>query len=286
MADTAFQTQYRQEYIAAFEQNQSILRESCTTEADITGNTAVFLVAGSGGASAKTRGNNGLIPARADDNTQNSCTLEEWHDLVRKPNFNVFSSQGNQRQIMQKTTMGVLNRKTDSQILTALATGTLTTNSGVGVQASSSLVANTKTRLGNAGVPFDGNVWAVVTPAFMNNLTQLKEFASAEYVTRRPMDERSGPNWKDMAGFWWWNGVKWIEHPNLTGVGTSTASCFMYHQTAIGHAINKAGLMTPVGYDEEQDYSWARASAYQGAKLLQNTGVIEMVHDDSVLSAT
>jgi hypothetical protein len=286
MADTAFQTQYRQEFVAQFEQRQSLLRESCTTEAVIKGNTAVFLVAGSGGATAKTRGVNGLIPARADDLTQNSCTLAEWHDLVRKTNFNVFASQGNQRQIMQQSTMAVINRKVDSEILVALKTGTLTTNSGAGVQASVGLVSNTKTRLGNAGVPFDGNVWAVVTPAFMNTLTQLKEFSNAEYVTRRPMEDRSGPNWKDMVGFWWWNSVKWIEHPNLTGVGTSTASCFMYHQSAIGHAIDVAGLDTPVGYDEEQAYSWARASANMGAKLLQDTGVIEMVHDDTVLSAT
>lgn len=284
MADTAFQTQYRQEYIAGFEQNKSLLLESVTTEATIKGNTAVFLVADSGGAEAKTRGVNGLIPARADNLTQNSCVLEEWHDLVRKTNFNVFASQGNQRAIMQKTTHGVLNRKADSQIIAQLLAGTVQTNNGSAVQASAALVAQAKTKLGNSAVPFDGNVWGLVTPAFMNTLQQLKEFSSAEYVTRRPLDASSGPNWKDMTGFWWWNGVKWIEHPNLPGVGTASASCFMYHQSAIGHAIDVNGMQTPVGYDEEQDYSWARASAYMGAKLLQDTGVIEMVHDDTALS--
>jgi hypothetical protein len=286
MADTAFQTQYRKEYISAFEQNQSILRESCTTETVITGNTAVFLVAGSGGAGATTRGTNGLIPARADDMTQNSCTLEEWHDLVRKTRFNVFASQGNQRQIMQKTTMGVLNRKMDAQILAALAAGTLQTSNGAtGAQASLSMVSNAKTKLGNGGVPFDGNVWGAVSSAFMNTIMQAPEFSSAKFVSRRPMDAASGPNWKDMVGFWWWNSVKWIEIPTLTGVGSSTCLCYMYHRDAIGHAIDVDGMQTPVGYDEEQDYSWARASAFMNAKLLQNTGVIEMVHDDSVLSA-
>ena len=77
MADTAFQTQYRQEFITAFEQKQSLLRDSCTTEAVIKGNTAVFLVAGSGGATAVTRGVDGLIPARADDLDQYSCSLRE-----------------------------------------------------------------------------------------------------------------------------------------------------------------------------------------------------------------
>ena len=124
MANTAFQVQYRQEFVAAFEQMVSLLRDCCTTEALIKGNTAVFLVAGSGGASAVTRGVNGLIPARADSLTQNSCTLGEWHDLVRKDGFNVFASQGNQRAIMQQTTMGVLNRKMDADIITELNTAT------------------------------------------------------------------------------------------------------------------------------------------------------------------
>ena len=35
MADTAFQTQYRQEFIATFEAHESLLRESVTTEGEI-----------------------------------------------------------------------------------------------------------------------------------------------------------------------------------------------------------------------------------------------------------
>ena len=63
------------------------------------------------------RGVNGLIPARADELEQLTATLVEWHDLVRKTNFNVFASQGNQREIMQKTTMGVINRKIDQDVI-------------------------------------------------------------------------------------------------------------------------------------------------------------------------
>jgi hypothetical protein len=48
MADTAYQTQYRQEFIAGFEQHVSLLRETVTTEAQIQGNQCVFLVADSG----------------------------------------------------------------------------------------------------------------------------------------------------------------------------------------------------------------------------------------------
>ncbi len=79
MADSAFQTQYRAEHISAFEQNFSVLRTTCVQEAVIKGNTAVFLVSGSGGLSAVTRGQNGMIPYSTVENVQNSCTLQEKH---------------------------------------------------------------------------------------------------------------------------------------------------------------------------------------------------------------
>lgn len=281
MSDTAFQIQFRDEFIAGFEQRQSLLRDSVTTEATIKGNQATFLVADSGDASAVTRGVNGLIPARADNLTQSTATLVEWHDLVRKTNFNVFASQGNQRSIMQQTTMGVVNRKIDTDILTELATGTVTTGSAV--TASVGLVAKAKTKLGNAGVPWDSNITGVISPAFEGYLMQTKEFASREYVNKLP-SEGADAAWRDRPQAYFWYGVLWIVHPNVAGVGTASESCFMYHKSSIGHAINKSGIDSPVGYNEEQAYSWARCSIDMGPKLLQNSGVVEMVHDGSALS--
>jgi hypothetical protein len=78
MAESAAQTQYRNELVAAFEEGMPWLRQTTVTEAVVKGNQAVFLVAGSGGASAVTRGINGLIPARADDMTQYTATLQDW----------------------------------------------------------------------------------------------------------------------------------------------------------------------------------------------------------------
>jgi hypothetical protein len=277
MAETAFQTQYRQEVIAAFEMRQSLLRSTTVTETVIKGNTATFLVAGSGGATAVTRGVNGLIPARANDLTQTSATLAEWHDLVRVTGFNIFASQGDQRQIMQKETMAVINRKIDADIIAQLDTATIDT--GTSATASLAMVAKAKAALGYADVPTEEqeNVFGLVTPGFMGYLMQVKEFASAEYVDVKPL---VGPTRKMLR----WFGVNWIEHPNLTGAQTSTEKCYLYHRNAIGHAVNTAGISSPVGYDEEQDYSYARCSVYMGSKLLQNSGIVQMKHDGSSFS--
>jgi len=281
MADTAFQTQYRQEFIAGFEQHQSLLRDGVTTEAVIRGNTATFLVADSGSATAVTRGTNGLIPARPDSLTQKSATLAEWHDLVRKTNFNIFASQGNQREIMQMTTMAVVNRKIDSDILSALSGAT--NNTGSATTASLQLALHAKTILGNNAVPFDGQICAVISPAFEAYLLQVKEFANADYVTRKPM-AGADTAWADQPGYYVWIGVKWIVHPNLTGGGTSSESCYMWHKSAVGHAVDMDGLETPVGYDEEQAYSWARCSITMGSVLLQNSGIVKMTHDGSAFA--
>lgn len=279
MSDTAFQIQYRQEFIASFEQKVSLLRDTVTTEAVIKGNQAVFLVAGSGNAAAVTRGINGEIPARADDNNQYTATLGEWHDLVRKTNFNVFASQGNQRQIMQDSTMAVLNRKIDEQIITELNTGTVTIGSS-SVTGSVSLFQNGRVKLTNASVPWDSNVTFLCAPAFLAYLEQAPEFANAQYVNMRPYAGQD-PSWRDQPMAYRWRNCLIIEHPNLPGKGTSSEKSFLYHKSSIGHAANVAGMQTPVGYDDEQAYSWARASMDMGAKILQNAGIVVATADGS-----
>jgi len=279
MADTAFQTQYRQEFISAFEQKQSLLRDTVTTEAVIKGNTAVFLVAGSNNASAQNRGVNGLISARADDLDQTSATLREWHDLVRKTDFNVFASQGNQREIMQMTTMAVINRKIDSEILTTLNTGTVTIGSSATLP-SVSLFQNARVKLSNAEVPWDSNITLCCAPAFLAYLEQTTEFSNAQYVDMRPYAGQD-PSWRDKPMAYRWRNTLIIEHPNVPGVGTSSEISFLYHKSAVGHAADVAGIETPVGYNEEQGYSWARCSLKMGSALLQNTGVVVITADGS-----
>ncbi len=278
MSETAFQKQFRQEMIAGFEQNQSLVRDTVTTETVITGNEAEFLVADSGGATATTRGVNGMIPARGDNNTQTTVTMTEWHDLVRKTRFNIFASQGNQRSLMQQTTMGVINRKIDSDIITELNTGTV--NTGTAATASLSMALKTKTILQNADVPWDSNIFALITPAFEAYMLQIDAYSNADYVDVKPM-ANSGSGWSDKPKVKRWMDVNWIVHPNLPGKGTSAEKCFMYHRSAVGHAVDTGGMNSAVGYDDEQDYSFARCWVFMGSQILQNSGVVVMNHDGS-----
>ncbi|HEV8646688.1 MAG TPA: phage capsid protein [Burkholderiales bacterium] len=275
--DPAFTTQYRQQLIAAFEEGMSWLRQTTITEAMITGNQAVFLVAGSGGATAVTRGINGLIPARTDDNVQNTCALTEWHDLVRKTRFNIFASQGDQRALMQSTCRMVLNRRIDADIIAQFDTATVTL--GAATTFSLSVAAKALTTLGENEVPVEEqeNMWAIATPAVRGYIMQIPEATKIDYVDMKFL---TGPARRVMR----WAGFNWIFHPNLTGVGTASEKCYFFHKNAVGSAFDSGeGMNTAVGYDEEQDYSYARCSSFTGAKLLQSTGIVQFLHDASAI---
>lgn len=289
MAGAAPQTIYRDEFVLGFGQRQSLLRETTTKELMIKGNQAVFMVVDSSG-TAVTRGTNGLIPAGDNNNTQVTATLAEKHDLRRMTGFNIFQSQGNQREIMQLNTMSVINRDMDAIILAELANGTLDT--GAAATASMTMISKAIATLGVGGAAMDGNLFAVISPAFLEYISNLPSWASADYVVIKPLSQ-AYPGWNAMdpkkqmgLGFWEWKGVKWIVSNQLSGVGTAACKCFMYHRNAIGHAVDTSGVDSMIGVNDEHQYSWARCSIFHGAKLLQNAGIIQMLHDDSALVAT
>lgn len=274
MAETAYQSIYSDEFISGFEQRQTLLRGTVATEGLVKGRDFTFLIA-KASRSAVTRGSNGLIPASSDDLSQVTATMKERHDLVQKTGFNLFSGQADQRRIMQETGMKTINREIDDEIIDALETGT---QDITGTIFSKGVVNNALTVLFNNEVENDGNVFGVLTPAQWAYLTDNEKFTSADYVDGKPI--QTGPSRMKFLN------VTWMMHPRLPGVGTSAAKNFIYHRDAIGHAVDVKGIQAKIGYDEEQDYSWARHSIYHTAKVLQNDGIVVMTLDDSILSAS
>jgi len=276
MAETAPQTMYRQEFIAGFEKRQALSRRTVITESEINGASAVFLVADSGNATAVTRGLDGDIPTRPDNLNQYTATLQEWHDVAERTKFNIYTSQGNGAAIMQKTTRSVINRKIDEDIRTELATATATW--GAAAAATLTLVTIAKTKLANAFADEDAEVFAWITPAFYGYLMGLDEFTNADYVTK-PGFEGVGKG----KAFNWYD-VDWIVDAGLDGAGSASATCFMYSRNAIGHACDMENLDVAIGYDDKNAKSWARCSTMMGSALLQDAGVVKMLHNDSALS--
>ena len=274
MAATAFNTVYLQEWVNGLEERESWLRKTVTTKAQVKGNNAVFLVADSGSSTAVTRGADGLIPARNDNLNTFTCTLVEWHDLPRKTGFSVDLGQGDQRQIMQLNSMGVLNRKIDADIIAELDTATI--NTGATATASVAMVMKALAELGNnfAKIEDEESMFGLISNAFWAYMMQTPEFNRGDYVD---MKWFTGKNKR----IWRWAGVNWIRHPSVRGVGTAAEKCYIYHKDAIGHCMDKERVVSIPGYNEEQDYFYTRTSGWFGSKALLNNAIVELIHDGS-----
>lgn len=275
---TAPLTMYRAEYVAGFEREGSMLRQCVTTEHMKQGGAVVFLVADSGSATVNTRGSDGLYPARVNNNNQTTLTLVDETDLPRMNGFDIFSSQGPQRQIMFETSQKVIGRAVDDKILTALDTGTLGLSASASTDALGMFQAAAAVlKTNNASSTVPGDLTAVISPAFYANLLKSAEFRNIENVDEKRLINGHLTSMQ----FTRWLGVNIIEHTGISGVGTAAEKCFMFHRRAVGHAIDKDTFVPDMGFNEEQNYSWVRATVYHAASKLQNTGIVEMLHDGS-----
>jgi Phage capsid protein len=280
MAEHANQTVYRQELIKTFERRNSVLEPRVVTDGIPSGSSYVFLVNGSGDASAVTRGHNGRIPSRANQDTQLTCTMSEWHDKPQSTRFNIFSGQAGakRRGAMQEESISVLNRKKDDLIIDALEGSTQYAGlTATTLTAEKALHARNVILRENAEVNAN-DVTGLISPAGETYLLQVKEITSRDYVDNTMLP--SAP-----ISFRW-AGILWIVHNGVPGVGTSSERLFVFHRNAIGLAKDMENMNIAAGYNEEDDYYFARASMFMGAKLLQNDGVCSIRHDGSAYEAT
>jgi hypothetical protein len=278
----AIQAVYRERAVQQFERTTSVLRPTVTSDTITRGGTVYFLVAGSGGHTAVTRGADGLIPAGDDSQTQVPVVFREDHYLIYRNGFNIFTAQGQQLDIMSAAGNAVVNRKMDQIIIQSIESGTVTLGA---VGAMTKDIANkvvVKLRNAFVGETETGeNIYVLVSPAAFAYLNDVTSFGNSLYSETGGEMEEGIPQ----LGRWkFWMGANWGEHTGLTGVGTTACTCLAWHKNAIGHCISPAGLDAYIGREEAQDRSVVRHTVYHGAARLQNTGIVKFTHDDSALS--
>lgn len=273
MTNSTQQIQFRDEYIQEFELKKSLIKDRVSQEIMIQGEVAKFLVAGSGGATARTRGANGKLVSRSVSRTQKSATLKEAYDKQELTGFDIFGSQGDLKKVMMDNSMSVIYRDIDSDILTTLSGATVTT--GAAQVASLSLVNTAITTLGNAKAGGGADTMTfLITPSFHSYLTEIDAFSSADYVDTKAF-------MTDATSMFTWRGHTFIEHPDLDGVGTASATCYAFNKSAVGHAYSPASMTVNAGYQDWEDLSYVVAKCYHGSTILQNSGIVKIVHNDS-----
>lgn len=265
--------QYREEWVVAFQRGETYLKYGVTKEQQLAGNQAVFAIQAAA-PEMVSRGVNGLIPSRNRVDSQVTINMKERHTKETRTSFNIFTAQSDIREAMQNAGALTAAREIDNEIITALETATTTFNSGTAITTTRGRMAEIKARLLQNDVYANDMITFLHTPASWERLLTLEQFSSADYMDVKPlMGDAEAPKK--------WNGAVHMVHTGLPGVGTATASCFAFGKAAVGHAINTGDIRTAVGYDEEDDYSYARHTIFHGAIILQQTGVIEFIHDDT-----
>lgn len=280
MAQTADQTLYRQELVKTFERRAAKFEQRVLTDGIASGANYVFLVNGSGSRTAVTRGVNGRIPAGANDDTQLTCAMAEWHDKPQATRFNIFAGQAGakRRAAMQEESIGVLNRKADDLVIAALATATQFAGLAAEPLSAQKALHAISVVLTNNIELSQNDVTGVLTPAAFAYLVQNDLVSSKDYVEMGPLP--------GMPLMFRWAGITWMVHTALPGAGTAAETLFVFHRNAIGLAKDRENMNVSAGYNDEDDYYYARSSMFMGAKLLQNSGVCAIRHDGSAFAAT
>ena len=278
------QAVYRRDYIKAFELTEAFMPQTVRRDSQDRGGSMIFLVSGSGGRTAVTRGPRGLIPPSDNVQTQITLSFEEAHDKVIMTNFNIFTAQGDQIAMMREQSLGVIHREQDLKVIEALNTGTVVLDSGAAINMEMTAALRMSTMLANAKVGSQtgpGNLFGAVTPAVFNSmLGNIEQFSNADYTANKKVDQGIAPTGERR----FWMGIDWFVHPDLPGAGTATSTNFIYHRDAVGYAMSTRGIDPYLGYNEEEDYTVRRTSIFHGSVKLQNAGIIKFIHDDSGLS--
>lgn len=269
----AFVKQYEREVHEAYQRMGSYLRSTVRTKSNVIGSSTTFQKVGKGTASTKAR--HSLIPTMNQDHTPIECTLADWYAADWVDKLDELKTNIDERMVVTNGGAYALGRKTDELIITALD-GTTNVLSGGYVALTRARALASFEALIALDVPADGGIYCVVTPRQWSQLLTLDEFASADWVDSKPFVEGA----PSPGRFRTWLGVNWGFHTGLPGMGTSTAKCFMWHRTSIGHASG-ADVTTDITWHGDHAAHFINNMMSQGACLIDANGALEIQVDDT-----
>jgi len=270
---------YRREFIAKYNVSVSLLNDRFTPESMDMGRSAVFDVTEVGGRMA-IRSIDGRIPRTNVSDTQVTCTLQEYVKKFEVTDFEAFTSQSDERAKMNHRIMESVNQEHDYTILTELANAS-TSFSATAAPITLDTATKAIATLAKNQVPINpADVTWIISPFMEAKLQNIAGYTSSDYVSTKAL-EVGGNQFQNQRKMRSWLGVGFIVHPNLTGVGTSSCTTYLVHRRALGLAVPTSSIKYSAGYDDQDHYHYASSTLKLGAKVLQNTGILKFLHNDT-----
>lgn len=280
---TSEMIKYRSEFIDGFAQTESLLMDRCVEESMTAGASVVFDIADLSG-ELPERGVDGRLPRLTANDTQITCTLKEYGGTFEITDFERFKSQSDERAKMNKKIYSRVNRRLDRIYIAELNQATTTWNSGTAITVDAPTIQRIIQTLATAQIPVSPeDVTWVVSPQMLGKLMTLNQFTSADFIDSKPYTSSGASGvYQNRKKLKTWADVAWCSSPLLPGVGTATCTTFLYHRAAIGCARPTSQIMYTADFDKQHHYHYASGTVKAAAKILQNGGIIKVVHNDTV----
>lgn len=262
--DQVFVKQFEADVHLAYQQMGTKLRSTIRSKSDVVGASTTFQKVGKGTASTKSR--HGIVPVMNLNHEPVECVLQDyyagdWVDALDELKTNV-----DERRVVASAGAYALGRKTDELIINAM--NQTTQNVGdYSTGLTKTLVLDALEILNTNDVPNDGRRFAVVGVKQWNELLNIDEFVSAEYVGEDLPFIVGGEVKK-------WLGITWVLH-NALPLTSAKRDCFIYHASCVGHACGQ-DVKTDITWHGERAAHFISNSMSQGAVLIDNEGIVRV----------
>lgn len=267
--DQVFVSQFEGEVHMEFQRTGSLIRNTVRTKSSVKGKETNFPVAGKGTAGSKSR--HGTVPIMNVSRANVPCTLADRYAGEYIDDLDTLKVEHDERQVAAQTVSNALGRDVDDILLTAMgATGNAnnrTTETWTTTAGPTALME----AMGNADVPFDRNLYAVVCWEAWGDLVNLDEFAHQDFV---PSDRL----WFEGITPKFWLGFNFYPHSGLALDGSGDALQYFYHRSSIGHALG-ADFSLDVSWQGKEQAHLAVGKMSHGACLIEDAGIIEAIYD-------
>jgi hypothetical protein len=270
--DQAFIKQFEREVHEAYQRQGSKLRNTVRTINNVNGSTAVFQKVGTGVASTKST--HGMVPVMNLSHTTIEVALQDYYAGDWVDRLDELKTNIDERQVIANAGAYALGRKTDEQIIDALALADdhVITDSNTGMTISK--VLDAFEILGGNDTPDDGQRFAVVGWKQWRQLLTIPEFVNSDYIGHEELPFATVTQAKQ------WLGTVWIPHSGLPKDGSDIRSCFWYHKTAIGHAA-ASDVKTDITWHGDRAAHFVNNMMSQGAGLVDEAGIVVIKCDET-----
>lgn len=261
--DVAFVQEFEAGVHEAYQRKGSIFRACCRKRSGVK-NKTTFQKYGTGNATQKAR--NAVIPPMNNAHTNVSVTVEDWYAGDFIDELDELRINHDEMQASMNAGAYALGRKTDDQIIAALAAGALNNVDEVTNGATLAWATAVMVMMGNNDVPDDGDRYGIVGWEQWGKLLAIPQFSNSQYVGTDDLPFQRGTQAKR------WLSIMWMPWSGYVR-GTNTTN-YTFHRSAVGHAIGQ-DVNSTITYEGTRAAWWALNKMQMNAVVIDGLGVVQ-----------